>query len=207
MIERKDVERLADAYAKVQAALEKNNPRKAATILCKEFNWLLDEKGSFWAGVADATEQLNVYRDKEREILNNVTKLIDEEAAIFARLKIKRSLTEPIIGIVYGRLRLAEGIGGDLSRDSLGALREQLREAAKLICKQSKGRLRRSLDWVLSWKGATVLAGATIVGANVAVMILAQNHAISLVSVKAGMKVMQGDLAGIIDLFGGHGGA
>lgn len=207
MVTPEDVKRLVVAYEMVRGALDKRAPRQAAKILCKEFSWLLDEKGSFWAGVADATEGLNEYRAKEREILQNVTRLIEEEEAVFTRLRIKPSRTGPIIANVYGGLRLAERLGDAPSRDSLRVLREQLREATKLICREAKGPIRRGLDWVVSWKGATVLAGAAIASANVAVMVFAQDHSISWVSLKAGVKVMKGDLGGLIDLFGGDGGA
>src|SRR5579863_7583774 len=198
MITPEDVERLLKAHENVSGALEKREPRGAARILCDEFNWLLKERGTFWADVKDATETLAQYREKEKRILSELASLVEQGEQIFAELGIDPSRTGPIIGNVYGALNLAQGLEGGPSHDSLKVLQERLAIATNLICKERKGSIRRGVDWVLSWKGATVLAGAVIVGANIAVTIPAPHHgAVSWVSVRAGLKVMRGELDGI----------
>ena|ERR1700722_1242679 len=203
MISPEDVDRLVSAHENVTGALEKKAPRRGAKILCQEFKWLLEAKGTFWADVKSATETLNQYREKEREILSNIASLLEGEEQIFAELGIDPSRTGPILANAYGALKLAQVAEDDLTIDALDMLRERLGKATELICRESRGRFRRGVDWVFSWKGATVLSGAAVVGGNVAITAIPPHAhgALSLVSVKSGIKVMRGEVEDILDLF------
>ena len=205
MITPADVKRLVDAHAEIRALCEKD-PRKAAKLICEQFRWLLDEKSSFWAGLGSATAALQQYRTSEREILNNISAFIDQEASIFKKLKIKEQQYGPVIGDVFGALELARPNNPwqNPSPQALAVLKERLAKAADLICKESKGKIRRALTWAVSWKGATVLGGSAIVSANVAVTVISPaHHPISWLSIKSGIKVMRGELDALIDLLTG----
>lgn len=203
MIQPDDVERMVAAHERVRKLLEAKEPRRAAKAVCEEFRWLLEDKGSFWAEVGDATKTLAEHRKQEQEILSRITQLLEAEESIFARLGIDASRSGPILANAYGGLLLVRGkeLDIDPSPETLAVLRERLGKATELVCRESKGPLRQALDWAVSWKGATVLAGSAIVSANVAVTMLSQNHAVSWVSLKAGVKVMVGEIEGLIDLF------
>lgn len=202
MVEPADVDRLVASYEKVRRMLEAKEPRRAAKVVCQEFTWLLEDKGSFWAEVGKATASLKEHREQEQELLSQITQFLEAEEAIFARLGIDASRSGPILANAYSGLRLVRGedLDNDPSPETLAVLRERLGKATELVCRESKGPIRQALDWALSWKGATVLAGSAIVGANVAVTVFSQNHAVSWVSVKAGIKVMKGEIEGLIDL-------
>jgi hypothetical protein len=140
------------------------------------------------------------YREKESQVFGNLTALVEDEVSIFARLKIKPQRTREVISDVFNSLiSMQDGP----SSDNLKVLKGRLELATKLVCKESKGPFRRGVDWVLSWKGATVLGGAALVGANILVFTQAPNHGpVSWKSVKAGLKVMRGELDGLIELLG-----
>lgn len=202
MIEPGDVERMVKAHEKVRKMLEAKEPRRAAKIVCEEFKRLLEDKESFWAEVGDATKTLGEHRKQEREVLNKIAQFLEDEATIFARLGIDASRSGPIIANAFNGIRLVVGedLENDPSPDSLSVLRDRLAKATELVCKESKGRIRQALDWAVSWKGATILGGVAIVGANVAVTVFSQNHAVSWVSIKAGVKVMRGEIEGLLEL-------
>jgi hypothetical protein len=195
-----EVERLVAAYERVSATLEKKAPRRGAKILCEEFGLLINANRSFWEGVHDTTQALEERRSYDKEFLNNVRLLIDMEAQVFASLGIDESRSGPILSAVYGGLRLSE-MGDDPVPDALAAVRRSLEDATKLVCKESTGLLGQATSWVLSWRGARVLAGAAVVGANIAVAHF-DLGAVSHISVKVGAVIMKGDLGGIIDLLG-----
>jgi hypothetical protein len=209
MIEKKDIEHLVVAHEAIRQALEENDPRKAAKILCKEFKWLVEAKDSFWKHVKDATESLAEYKEKESRILNDIAKFMEEEHLIFSKLKIDASKCDPIIGDVYGALNLTYGLGDGPTPDSLDIIREKLIKATDLICRESKGPIRRGFDWVMSRKGAMFIGGAAIAGSNVAMLtgVVAAPPAspyiagVSWASLGAGYKVMHGNIEGLIDLF------
>ena len=203
MITQEEVKRLVGAYENVVLALDQKNPRRAAKILCKEFRILLDEDGSFWAGVRDATETLEKNRKYDREMLNNIKRLINKEGAVFAHLKIKASRSGPILDAVYGGLKLA-ATDDDPSPEALDALKRSLAQATDLICKEDKGLLGQACSWVLSLRGATVLAGAATAAANVVIAVHGELGVVSHLSVKAGVAVMRRDIGGIIDLLTPH---
>jgi hypothetical protein len=204
MISAQDVEHLVIAYEEANRALERKAPRKAAKILCEEFNWLIKGHGSFFADVRDATLKLEEHQKQEEKVFRNIVALLDKEQQIFAELGIDPARTGPIVGDVYGALKLNEDLGKGPTSDGLKVLHESLAKATELICRETKGPIRRGFDWVFSRKGATVLGGAAVVGGNIAIMVAAHHAPVSWVSVKAGLKVMSGDIAGILELFG-HG--
>lgn len=204
MINPADVKRLVDAHAQVRTALNDNDPRKAAKLICEQFRWLLDEQSSFWSGVGSATATLQQYRNSEREILSNLSSFIDQEAFIFKKLKIKEQQYGPVIGDVFSALQLARPNSPweNPSPQALGVLKERLAKATDLICQESRSKLRRALTWAVSWKGATILGGSAIVTANVAVTVISPaHHPVSWLSVKSGIKVMRGEVDALIDLF------
>lgn len=208
MIANADLRRLVNAHGRVALAMEKNKPREAAKILCEEFRWLGQEKGSFWEQVHAGTGRLSDFQREENEVLGNLALLIEQEEAIFAKLGIPVSRSGPIIGNVYGALKWSQANNEGPSPESLAHLRTQLHAAEELICRESKSGIRRGVNWVLSYRGATILGGAAVMGANIAVFVHLPHHGkYCWASAKAGYKVMQGDLTGIIDLFGGQSGA
>jgi len=202
MISAEDVEHLVIAYEEANRALERKAPRKAAKILCEEFNWLIKGHGSFFADVRDATLTLEQHQKQEEQVFKNIVSILDKEQQIFAELGIDSARTGPIVGDVYGALKLNEDLGKGPTSGSLKVLQESLAKATELICRETKGPIRRGFDWVFSRKGATVLAGAAVVGGNIAIMVAPHHAPVSWVSVKAGLKVMSGDIVGILELFG-----
>jgi hypothetical protein len=68
----------------------------------------------------------------------------------------------------------------------------------------------RGVDWVVSWKGARILAGAALAGANGLAIgtpwliphpLSAHAGAVSTASITIGGALMKGDAFGILDLF------
>jgi hypothetical protein len=201
MISNEEIARLVMAHERVREALTQKKPRRAAKVLCEELTWLSDDKGSFWARVADASDELQRYREQEREVLRNVTRLMEQEGAIFERLGIDASEYGPIIATVYGRITEANRTLQDPSPQAIGVLHDDLKKATKLICEHTKGPIRETLEWCFTWKGATAIAGAATIGANIGAM-MADGGVLSWTSLKAGYDAARGEIDGIIGLFG-----
>jgi hypothetical protein len=135
MFTRGEVERLILAHQHVREAIEQSVPRRAASILCKEFKWLPDDKSSFWAGVKDSAEELAKYREKESQVFGNLTALVEDEVSIFARLKIKPQRTREVISDVFNSLiSMQDGP----SSDNLKVLKGRLEPATKLVARKAK---------------------------------------------------------------------
>lgn len=206
MITPEDVQRMVAAHQQVRLALEQNQARQAAEILCKELSWLSETNGSFFQGLRSATETAAEHRAVAKDVLQNLTQFIDEEAAIFSGLKVDPARSRPVLGEVYGAMILVQD--ADLSPKSMERLQEVLGDAASLICKHSQGPMGRAVDWVMSWKGARILAGAAVTGANVAALtapafipFLPAHAHICVGSMVVGTSAMKGDAKGLIDLF------
>lgn len=196
-----DVEKFVASYERVREALTQKTPRRAAKALCEELKWLVNDNGAFWARVPEMAATLEDQRDQEKEVLSSITRFIDAEGAVFAKLGIDPARYGPILGDVYSALRLASDLDASTTDAAFKNLRERLDKATILVCEHSKGRIRQAVDWVVSWKGASIIAGAATAGANVAIALHGEGGAVSSVSIKAGVKIMQRDIDGLIDMF------
>ena len=209
-----DVERLIEAFKRVNEILqpEPTNPilkslrelvaspdRKAARILCDELNWLVHERENLWRGLEEASERLSAYRESENELMMNLVRLIEQEAAVFYRLGIKEEDSSSVIGLTYDAIKMARD-SEDPSPESLRNLRDRLRVGNELVCKAAQGPLSKAYDKLIGNKGARILAGGALAGANVAVSVIADSGAVSWVSLKAGYYVMSGKTDELIDL-------
>jgi hypothetical protein len=199
VITRDEVERLVGAYENVNTALERKAPRRGAKILCEEFRFLVHGNGSFWEDVRDLTKTREENLKYQREMLNNIRKLVDIEERVFTELGIDESRSGPILGRVYEGFRMVEA-GNYPSVDALKTLKERLDTATSLVCKGSKGFMSQAASWLLSWKGASVLAGAAVAGANVIIAVHGELGVVSHHSVTAGVAIMNRDVGGIIDI-------
>jgi hypothetical protein len=205
MITPEDVQRMVSAHQQVRSALEQKEPRHAAEILCKELSWLSEANGSFFEGLRAATETAEEHRTGAKKVLENLAQFIDEEGAIFSRLKVDPAQYGPVLGNVYSALILVQE--ADLSPKSMAALQKVLGEAASLVCKHSQGPIGRAVDWVMSWKGTRILGGAAVTGANAAALVapafipfLPAHIHICFGSMIVGTSAMKGDAKGLIDL-------
>jgi hypothetical protein len=212
MIKTADVEQLIQANERVRMALLRDPTqlktaqsvaRGAAGILCEELEALVHENSAFWEGLEDASTRLKKHRDREAEFFGNIRQLIEQEELVFAKLGIDQNRSADVIAQAYAALRIVSEYE-DPSPSSLANLRNRITYAQKLVCEASKGPVRRTLDHYMGFKGARILAGAAVGGANAAVMLLDQGG-LSWVSVKAGYHVMKGDVEGLMKLFEGGG--
>ncbi|MFN0140334.1 MAG: hypothetical protein ACKVQW_09640 [Pyrinomonadaceae bacterium] len=206
MIRKEDVERLISANARVQEILAqkpkgifgmlRTSPRKAARVLCDELAWMVHDNAAYWETLQEAGERLRVYREQAPELLNQIGNLVEKEQAVFRRLGINDAQSEAVISQVYSALRITKEYD-EPSRDALANLKDRLAHAQELICKAARGRLSRVYDKVIGRKGAQVLAGGAVAGANVAILIVDQG-VVSWVSLVAGFDIMRGDVKSLI---------
>lgn len=197
-----DVEARIAAHQAVLAALNAGRPRVAATLLCDELSRLADD-GDYWNELAETTAALGERHGAlDGNLAADIRPLLLAEERIFARLGIDDARAREALGHAFGGLDL---LGPDLPdpRRALGNLRDSIRVAADRVCAVRGTPLRQARDWVLSWKGLRVLAGAAVAGANVAVAFTADGGVVSWQSVKVGVAVMRGDVDNLIRLMAG----
>ena len=147
------------------------------------------------------SKTLQRYRGQETALLPNVQRLIEQEAAICSRLKVDKNTSRDIVALTYDAFAL---LGTQQQEDPSPAgfrnLRDRLTTATDLICKASRGAIKRTFDKLIGRKGARILAGGAIATANVFIAIYADGGAISWVSLKVAYNVMKGDVEGLIDV-------
>jgi hypothetical protein len=212
MIEKKDIEHLIEAERSIRAALFPPKPkfkdhfvsptRRAVKILCEELNWLAFERPDFWQGLRDGSNELKQYRDEQDQFFTSIRQLIDLEIGAFRKLKIKDKDSIPSISWVYNALDIVRPPKGEPTPESLTNLQNRLATAASLVCKASKGKLRRAIDGVVSLKGIRIISGATVASENLAVAHF-DFGILSWKSVYAGYMVMTSDVDGLIKLLDG----
>jgi hypothetical protein len=214
------VQRLAYAHHRVRKALDyEKAPRLAANILAEELRGLGKANEPFWSDIRDASA-FSGDRRREDEVPVGISELIEANARIFGRFGIDESQSAPIIALVYGGLRQAgiEDLG--VRAESLQSLRHLLSEVTDFICERSTGPVRHAHEWLVSWRGARVLAGTAICLANAAALVPAPlsiaragtaampeliHDSACWVSIRAGIVVMTADIEGILDLKNGRG--
>lgn len=162
-----DVQALAETHAEIRDQIEHDHPRKAAKLVCKALTRLCDDNGSFWESVGEASAKTADEREERKgQVLDNILVFIEDEGRILRALGVEDAVADPILSHVYTMIELTRGADPSLTYKTVKLLREQTREAAKLVCENLKGRFRKSLDWVFSVKGLKVIGGATIASAN-----------------------------------------
>jgi rhodanese-related sulfurtransferase len=208
------VQRLVDAHHRVQTALnEEKAPRLAAKILVEELRALAKTNEPFWIDIRDASKRPGDHR--QEEVLVSISDLVEADARIFGGLGIDQSQSAPIIALVYGGLRQAAVRNLGVQPESLQKLRRLVSEATDFICAGNNGPVRHAQEWLVSWHGARVLAGAATCLANAAGVVPATvsiasagtnaipvlfHDSICWISIRAGVNVMTADLEGILDL-------
>ena len=147
---------LVDAHHTITEHL-RWRPRRAAKDLCKEFRVLL-ERGDFWNQFEKTGQELERFRDAADEMLGNIRKLVTDEAEVLARLGIDQAQIGNIVSSVYDAVDLANARTADTTPPGIRNLRDRLGKATDLICQTSRGPLLRTMDFVVSKKGALTLA-------------------------------------------------
>jgi len=196
----KNVQRLVGAYTRVEAALKDEGPRAAAQIICEEFTQLLDQE-SFWQGFGTVVPKINQFQQEGQQILSSLPTLLDYETKVLGQLEVRDAAATLVLRDVFGAL------GGAINAHQNNAqtlndllhLRENLGKATTLICRASRSRFQRARDFLVSWKGARVLGGCTVVAANV-VAFTVDGGAFSWASVQAGAVIMSGNVIDLIDI-------
>ena len=86
---------------------------------------------------------------------------------IFEKLGVDPLQAIALVGTVYADIGVLQHIDQeDVTAGGLDNLHQHVAEAAKLVCRARKSAFMRGVDWVVSWKGARILAGAAVAGAN-----------------------------------------
>jgi hypothetical protein len=191
---------LIDAHDTITGHL-KWRPRRAAKDLCKEFRNLL-QRGDFWNQFETTAAELEKFQRPANEMLGNIKQLITDETKILAQLGVDEAQIGSIISSIYDALDLANARTADTTQVGIRNLRDRLGTATNLICKTSRGPLLRTMDFVVSKKGALTLAALGLGGANIWFAVTADGGALSHVSMKVAATVAGGHLGGIIDLLG-----
>jgi hypothetical protein len=209
MIRIEDIKQLVRDNEEVRIQLANNQPRAAAQIVCDALNRLANQH-SFWLGLRDLSATLQNHAEGVSAVFTNLTDFIDAECAIFDALGLDPAKTEPVVGAVYGDLGVLQHIDlEDITGVGFTNLQKHVQEAAKLVCKYRKNVFRRGVDWVVSWKGARILAGAAVTGANglalgttvlVAHPLTPVAASVSVGSMTVGTTLMKGDALGLLDL-------
>ena len=164
------VRNLSESCETVRIHLERKAPRKAAQAVCDGLRSLVNDNGSFWTNFYSASELLIKYQDGFKAVLDELVEFIDLEGAVLSRLGIDGAVSEPILADIYGMIALTQYAPRDLTVAGLERLKEDVEKAAAIICENSKGPVRRAVDWVFSVKGLRILGGATVTAANFAVL-------------------------------------
>jgi len=191
---------LVDAHHTITEHL-RWRPRRAAKDLCKEFRVLL-ERGDFWNQFEKTGQELERFRDAADEMLGNIRNLVTDEAEVLARLGIDQAQIGNIVSSVYDAVDLANARTADTTPPGIRNLRDRLGKATDLICQTSRGPLLRTMDFVVSKKGALTLAALGLGGANIWFAVAADGGALSHVSMKIAVAAANGHLGGIIQLLG-----
>ena len=209
MIHPEDIQRLVDANAAVRDELKNNQPRAAAGIVCDELNWL-STQGSFWKGLRDLSGTIEEHIADVSAVFTNLTDFIDAECQIFSALKIDSKKIEPVVGAVYADIGVIQRIDlENMTSVGFTNLQKHVEEAAKLVCKHRKNAILRGVDWVVSWKGARILAGAAVTGTNglgllspllIGHPLTPLEKGVCVGSMTVGTAVMKGDAFGLLDL-------
>ena len=214
MIKPEKVQRLVDAHHRVRKALDQGKaPRLAAKILVEELRGLAKANEPFWNDIRDASKCSDHRR--QEEVLVSISDLVEADTRIFGSLGIDQSQSAPIIALVYGGLRQAGVRNLGVLPESLQKLRHLVSEATDFICAGNNGPVRHAQEWLVSWHGVRVLAGAATCLANAAAVVPATvsiasagttaipvvfHDSVCWISIRAGVKVMTADLEGILDL-------
>jgi hypothetical protein len=209
VITHEDIERLVEANAEIRKQLQAGEPRMAAGIACENLDWLTSQ-GSFWHGLRDWSGTLQDHFVNVSSVMNNLTDFVDAECMIFKELGFNIEKAEAIVGTVYTEIGVLREIDPeDITVAGLTSLQKHVTEAAKAVCRQRKNPFMRGVDWVVSWKGARILAGAALAGANGLAIGTPwliphplANHAgaVSTASITIGGTLMKGDALGLLDL-------
>ena len=212
MFRAEDIQALAAAHEQIRRDLNNKSPRKAAKLVCKELTKLCEDNSTFWESVEEAAAKASDQRKLREEVLSNIIRFIEDEGAILGALGVEDSQADPILADVYTMVELTRGASDTLIPKSLKLLREHTRAAAQIICEHSKGRFRRSVDWVFSTKGLKVIGGATIASANtiailspgvitphLAPVLIPKLAGIGSVSIGTGLGMMGIEVKGITD--------
>lgn len=167
MFRTEDIQALAAVHEQVRRDLNNKSPRKAAKLVCKELTKLCEGHSSFWENVEEAAAKASKEPNRMDEILNNVFRFIDDESDILAALGVEDAEAGPILADVHTMIELTRRAGNDqLTEKALKLLREHTRVAAQIICEHSKGRFRKSIDWIFSTRGLKAIGGATMASAD-----------------------------------------
>ena len=191
-IQREDVQRLVDAHAKARQAVELGRLLEAAKILCSEFQDLLGRHG-LWEDLEAGARLAQPHSDDAASLLEEVGRLIDEEAEVLSGLGIAPPQATAILRDVYaGRSLSARPENAQLD----GQIREgraELAELQKLICAESeKGAFRYACAWVMSETGVRIIADAATIAANVTV-VTGLPH-VTFASALVAVRVMRQDI-------------
>lgn len=115
---------------------------------------------------------------------------------------VDQSLIGNALGDICHALRIADAAKEPIRADAILNLKSRLEAARDLVCRVSRGPILGTMDFVLSKKGATVIAGVGILAANLWHMyVAADGHHVSGGSVKIAISAINGDLGGIEKLF------
>lgn len=197
----KFIHRLVDAHADITRHL-KRRPRKAAKILCEEFRFI-SQYAPFWEQLTTTAQELAEHGKGADELVKSVRPLLEAEASIFAQLGIDHSDAGAILANVYGGFRVARALDADLSPDGIKLVQDQFNSATHLICDASRGPIRGAFDFVLSKKGAMVIGGVGLGAANLWHAVTPGGHPqTATASLKVAGSIINGDLSGILELFG-----
>lgn len=200
-ITRNDLKKQVEVVKTIQKAIDEGHFQESARLLCEEFKRLLNMQ-SYWQDMGSTIAEINSkHAVQGRKFLGNLVRLVDAESQVFSKLDINDEDSRLVLGNAYGSLKLAmaQSKEYDPSPETFSNLKSALDRAKQVVCKNSKGRLARVRNFLLSWKGVRVLAGGATLTANVLIF-PHDGGAISWASVKAGIIIMKGNLEDLTDI-------
>jgi len=201
-INKEDIEKLLSGHEDVMAALARDRPRRAAQLLCENFEWLLS-RGEIWESIEVSLDEINEktrQENLEAQLLTNIVRFLEDEKLIFIRLDIDDSRVAPILDDAYRAVRMSAGdLDAGFGRDQIENLYRRLETAAKAICDEKRGKWGQFVRRIVCWKGAAVLGGAALAGANI-LALPADAGAVSSISVKVGLIIIRNNTGDIIDI-------
>lgn len=204
MVKPEHVQRLVDAYSRVDQALQQpdrswldkamqtvfdpkyESPgREAAQIVCDELRWLA-ETGDFWDGLAEATQQL----DFNVQALNQLQELLLAEEEVFRRLDIEDDKATKLIAETFQGITVLQNHPNP-TRQTVERLKERVGRLIDPFCNATRNPLQRAFGRLIATKGRRILAGGAISGADVLVEIMTgSSGSVTSTSLKLGLLVM-----------------
>jgi len=145
--------------------------------------------------------KISKYQKEGQEILYALPSLMDYENKILLKLKIRDATAQLVLRDVFGTLSgaMVASQNFDQTLLNLRALQEDLGKATALVCSAGRSRFQRARDYLMSWKGARVLAGGAVMAANVLVFTV-DGGAFSWASVQAGAVIMSGNAVDLVNI-------